>query len=124
MSEMERLLRESEQRILKIHGTGMPNERARQTGTSYVVQYEFGINDNISSLLLIATNDNRLCLSVFYGTDPDTPTRIYTAPDIYKVSTAESILERIESIIEQSTYEGYCTDINIIVQAIKDAYNM
>ena len=68
MDHMIEMLQALEQRVWKKHTTVMPNERYRQLGSSYAVHYEFGIGDNVGSVFLLATKDNRLCISVFqYG---------------------------------------------------------
>lgn len=123
MDHMIEMLQALEQRVWKKHTTVMPNERYRQLGSSYAVHYEFGIGNNVGSVFLLATKDNRLCISVFHGIDPDGKSNIYATPDIYKIATAERMLKKIEDIIDDSAYEGCCTDIELVAQEIKKEFD-
>lgn len=122
MDNMIKMLQALEQRVWKNHGKGMPNENLRQCATSFVVRYEFGIDDAIGSIFLSASSDS-MCISVFRGKDPNCPVKIYSTPDIYQLSVAEKMLKKIEDIINDSTYEGYCSDIELIAKEIEKEYN-
>jgi len=123
MDNMIKMLQALEQRVWKNHGKGMPNENLRQCTTSFVIRYEFGIDDAIGSIFLSATSENKLCISVFRGKDPNCSIKLYATPDIYQISVAEKMLKKIEDIIDDSTYEGYCSDIELIAQEIEKEYN-
>lgn len=122
MDVMIEMLRAFEHRIWEAHRNQMPNLRLRQCATSFVVQYEFGDDDNIGSIFLRATKDG-LCIKVFHGKDPDCETNIiYATPEIYIIPTAESMLKKIVAIIDDSAYEGYYSDIELIAQEIKKEF--
>ena len=119
MDNMIKMLQALEQRVWKNHGKGMPNENLRQCATSFVVRYEFGV---VGSIFLSASSDS-MCISAFHGKDPNCPVKIYSTPDIYQLSVAEKMLKKIEDIINDSTYEGYCSDIELIAKEIEKEYN-
>ncbi len=122
MDDLIEVLRTFEYSIWKVHKSAMPNEILRQCTTSFVVQYEFGDEYNIGSVLLRATKD-RLCIKVFHGKDPDCEASIiYAPPEIFAISKAEHMLKKIETIIEHSAYEGYYSDIELIAQEIKKEF--
>ena len=61
-----------------------------------------------------------MCIKVFHGKDPDCETNIiYATPEIYIIPIAESMLKKIVAIIDDSAYEGYYSDIELIAQEIK-----
>ena len=122
MDNMIEVLRTFEYSIWKVHTKAMPNEILRQCASNFVVQYEFGDDDNIGSIFLGATKD-RLCIKVFHGKDPDCESNIIYAPhEIFSISKAEHMLKKIETIIEHSAYEGYYSDIELIAQEIKKEF--
>lgn len=123
MDNMIEMLRAFEYRIWEAHRNQKPNVRLRQCATSFVVQYEFGDDDNIGSIFLRAAKDS-LCIKIFHGKDPDCEANIiYTTPEIYIIPKAENILKKIVAIIDVSAYEGYYTDIELIAQKIKEEFD-
>ena len=123
MDNMIEILRAFEYRIWKAHRDHMPNLRLRQCATSFVIQYEFGDEDNIGSIFLMATKDS-LCIKTFHGKDPDCETSIiYATPEILAIPKAEHMLKKIETAIEHSAYEGYYSDIEIMAQWIKKEFD-
>ena len=67
MDNMIKMLQALEQRVWKNHGKGMPNENLRQCATSFVVRYEFGIDDAIGPIFLSASSNkfNSTCCNGF-----------------------------------------------------------
>ena len=64
-----------------------------------------------------------MCIKVFHGKDPECETSIlYMTPEIYSISKAESMLNYIVTMIDDSTYTLYDVDIEYIAQAIKKEY--
>lgn len=122
MNTMETLLRDLEKKITKYHGTGMPNMMLKQGLISYSVKYVFGEDDNVGTLLLMATDQDTLYISTLTGLDFDERAEVYTTPFIRGISKATQMLEKVEAIIEDSAYEAYRSDINLIAQVIKDTY--
>lgn len=122
MNTMEILLRDLEKKITKYHGTGMPNTMTRQGQISYSVKYVFGEDNNIGTLLLMATDQNMLCISALDGADFANSAEIYTTPFISDINKANQMLTKVEAIVEDSAYEAYLSDIKLIAQVIKETY--
>ena len=122
MNTMETLLHDLEKGITKHHGAAMTNLMIRQGQTSYSVKYEFGEDDNAGTLFLIATEQDMLCISALQGSDFINSKEIYSTPYISNINKAKQMLEKVKSIIEDSAYEAYLSDIKLIAQVIKDAY--
>ena len=122
MDNMIEVLQAFENRVWECHRRELPNERGRQCVSSFVVQYEFGTEDNIGSLFLMATKSS-LCIKTFYGKDPDCGTYIYAPREIYSISKAESILNWMEIMLADSAVEGYFSDIKLMSQEIEKKYN-
>ena len=122
MNEIEKLLRDLEKRITKYHGTGMPNTMTKQGQASYSVKYVFGEDDNVGTLLLMATDQDMLCISTLQGSDFINSKEIYATPYISNINKATQMFEKVEAIIEDSAYEAYLSDIKLITQVIKDTY--
>ena len=122
MNTMETLLRNLEKGITKYHGAAMTNLMIRQGQASYSVKYEFGEDDNVGTLFLMATEQDMLCISVLRGSDFMNGKEIYSTPHIDNINKARQVLEKVKSIIEDSAYEAYLSDIKLIAQVIKDAY--
>ena len=85
--------------------------------------YEFGDDNDVESVFLRATRDS-LCIKVFHGKDPECEANIlYATPEIFQISKAESMLNFIVKMIDESTYTMYDVDIECVAQAIKKEYD-
>ena len=123
MDTMIEVLRAFEYKIWEAHRNQMPNEWLRQCVSSFVVRYEFGDDDNIGSIFLMATKAS-LSIKVFRGKDPDCAANIiFAPPEIYDTQKAARILERMVTMIDYSAYEGYYTDVELMAQDIEKEYN-
>lgn len=116
------LLRDLEKDITKYHSAAMTNLMIRQGLSSYSVKYVFGEDDNIGTLLLMATDQNMLCISALDGADFANSAEIYTTPFISDINKAKQMLTKVEAIVEDSAYEAYLSDIKLIAQVIKETY--
>ena len=123
MDNMIELLRAFEYKIWEVHKNDMPNVRARQCASSFIVHYVFGDDGHIESIFLRATKDS-LCVKILHGSDPECEANIlYTTPEIYQTAKAEKILDYFVTMMDQGFMVGYDIDIEFVARAIKKEYD-